>query len=74
MDEKLSIEQVMKIMDWSYPTARVFAVQNGLQNASGKWFVPAQSVWDLVWKHQEKADNIKERFFAEMPNFSLEPA
>ena len=44
MDEKqLSIEQVMEIMGWSYPTARNFAVKYG-ELVGNKWHVPSTAV------------------------------
>ena len=48
MDEKqLSIEQVEKIMGWSYPTALKFANRHG-EMVGGKWQIPSGVINEKV--------------------------
>jgi len=69
MDEKqqrLTIEQVMGILDMSYPTARNFAVRYG-ELTGNKWHIPSDAVWNEIWRYQTKADEMKNSFFVAMP-------
>ena len=62
MDEKqLTIEQVEKIMGWSYPTALKFANRHG-EMVGGKWRVPSTAVENEVSKLSESARFTRARF------------
>ena len=38
---ELTIQDTKKILGWSYPTALKFAKQNGRQDETGRWLIPA---------------------------------
>ena len=60
MDE-LTITQLQKVMNWSYPTALKFATING-EMRDGKWYVPADVIQYQVDALAADADNAKARF------------
>jgi len=62
MNEKqLSIEQVEKIMGWSYPTALKFANRHG-EMVAGKWHVPSVSINEEVFKLEKNARFTRARY------------
>ena len=63
MDEKqLTIEQVEKIMGWSYPTALKFANRHG-EMVGGKWYVPILGVWKEIALLSTSVVAMKKRYF-----------
>ena len=75
MDEKqLTIEQVEKIMGWSYPTALKFANRHG-EMVSGKWQVPSGAVWNEISVLVDRVDKMKGHYLRETVSAYLkEPA
>ena len=66
MDEKqLTIEQVGKIMGWSYPTALKFANRHG-EMVGGKWRVPSCVVDEKVSELSANARYTRARFEIEV--------
>jgi len=62
MNEKqLSIEQVEKIMGWSYPTALKFANRHG-EMVAGKWFIPSLQIEQEIAKHQRNVRRMETIF------------
>ena len=66
MDEKqLTIEQVEKIMGWSYPTALKFANRHG-EMVGGKWRVPSDVIDKKVTELSTIARYTRARFEIEI--------
>ena len=62
MDEKqLTIEQVGKIMGWSYQTALKFANRHG-EMVGRKWYVPATAVSDEITKVNKTLERMNLEF------------
>jgi len=68
MDMKtLTINQVQKILGWSYPTALQFAQENGeLQNGGRLWCVPVDSVVKVIEEREADARNMRSNLTAAM--------
>ena len=62
MNEKqLTIEQVGKIMGWSYPTALKFANRHG-EIVGRKWQVPSSTIRKEIDKRGAAVKNMEYRF------------
>jgi hypothetical protein len=68
MDEqKLTIEQVEKIMQWSYPTALKFASIHG-EKGSKVWLIPSGVVWNRITQLEANVKNMRKEFFNVCPS------
>jgi hypothetical protein len=67
---ELSIEQIQKVLGWSYPTALDWAKENGRMDGR-KWMVSADTVYEKIYlRHQEVAES-ENMFFAICPAYSV---
>jgi len=66
MNEKqLSIEQVEKIMGWSYPTALKFANRHG-EMVAGKWQVPSLEIEREIASRENDVVRMKLNFHVQL--------
>lgn len=61
----LTIKQIQKILDMSYPTALALAQSTGTA-IDGKWFVPDEAVASRIASEKQRVEKMEQRLRLEL--------